>query len=1040
MPRRLLVVALLLFASGMCALVYQSFWLREFRLVFGGSTMASAAVLAIFMGGLGLGNLWLGPLADRTSRPLQMYALLELVVALSAAVTPGLIGLVRGIYIAAGGQASLGDTGATMVRLLLSTLVLAVPTTLMGATLPAAARAITTQHDQQRSGLGLIYGLNTLGAVLGVVLSTFWMLEQFGGRATLWFACAVNLTIAGCAWLEDRANVPSKRDLSAKRKVTPTPVATERSDVSSAFIYAVSAAVGCAFFLLELAWFRMLTPLLGGSTYTFGLILASALAGIGLGGALYPAVFRERRPTVLDFAATCGLQALVILAPLAWGDDLAIWAGRQMETGRTSFAALMWASSMITAIVVFPTALLSGIQFPILVSLLGSGEAGLGRQVGRAYACNTLGCIAGSLLGGFVFMQLFAAPGVWKIAGVTMAITSLAAAIAHALSRTKGGSLLVPFAAAVLALGMALLPGPTSVWRHSAIGAGRAGLGNLQGNALKKWVHLMRDQDLAEAEGREASLAIRRGTGASFYINGKSDGNAIDDADTQIMLGMVGAILHANPRSALVVGLGTGETAGWLAACDEIERIDCVELEPAVVAMAELCASANHDLLRNPKLRLIFNDAREVLLVGGSKYDLIVSEPSNPYRAGVASLFTSEFYAAAKKRLNPGGTFGQWLQGYEVDVGTVALVFETLGSVFPHVEVWQTGAGDFLLLAGESSEHDHIDRMRKKLTREPYCSAINIACAAHTLEGFCSGYVGGRAFVDRFAAKYGNGAVNTDDLNTLEYAFARSVGNGQMASASLARAVAHDAEDSQPRLVGDFDVEAWRDCCFLRDFRWQAADLEETQGRGRAQNQRVRALIDTSEGRPQRALEHWRKQSKPPSEITELQVLAINMIDVDDPDAIATIEMFAVFRPQEAKVLHASWLDRHDQRAAAAKRLEEVFIAARTTPWIDSETLERGMALAVGIAEADPAFAGDLYLALREPFAVHHLHFERRVSALLVAEQAGPGPLVEAIKVYEPSVMWTERFLAKRAQAYAAANHPLAAQAEADLNEFRSAP
>jgi hypothetical protein len=289
------------------------------------------------------------------------------------------------------------------------------------------------------------------------------------------------------------------------------------------------------------------------------------------------------------------------------------------------------------------------------------------------------------LLGGFVLLPILTAPGVWRLAGATMAALSLAAVAWQALERHGRGAKVIPILAAIAAIALCFAPAPTSIWRHSAIGAGRSGLRALSGNGRLEWLRATRSFDYLEFEGREASVAIRRGQSTAFYVYSKSDGNAIADADTQIMLGMVGATLHSNPRTALVVGLGTGETAGWLAACETMERVDCVELEPAVVAMAEICAAANQHVLDNPKLRLIFDDAREVLLVAGPKYDLIVSEPSNPYRVGVASLFTSEFYQAARDRLNSGGTFGQWLQAYEVDVQTVALVFQTLARVFAHV-------------------------------------------------------------------------------------------------------------------------------------------------------------------------------------------------------------------------------------------------------------------------------------------------------------------------------------------------------------------
>ncbi len=190
----------LLFISGMCALVFQVTWLREFRLVFGASTPASAAVLAIFMGGLGAGNALLGQRADHAARPLRLYAALELVIAVSAAASPWLVDVVRWLYIAVGGQPVLGLFGAAVVRLFLATLVMGIPTLAMGGTLPAAARAVTLQSDVSRRDVALLYGLNALGAVTGTLLSTFFLVERFGTRQTLWMAAALNLGLAATAY------------------------------------------------------------------------------------------------------------------------------------------------------------------------------------------------------------------------------------------------------------------------------------------------------------------------------------------------------------------------------------------------------------------------------------------------------------------------------------------------------------------------------------------------------------------------------------------------------------------------------------------------------------------------------------------------------------------------------------------------------------------------------------------------------------------------------------------------------------------------
>jgi predicted membrane-bound spermidine synthase len=299
-------VGALLFGSGFCALVYQVAWLRDFRLIFGASTAASAAVLAIFIGGLGVGSLLLGGRADRHPRPLLFYSQLEAVIALSAAASPILLMLVRQLYLASGGSMRLGIVLSTIVRLVLSVAVLVVPTVAMGGTLPAAARGVTRSGDVRRHDVALIYALNTLGAVAGCVLATFFLLELLGTHTTLWLAAAVNLLVAMFARQVDRTwgvdgagevdgagreNPEISPNLLAQPALSTLPAPSTLPALSTppapAFVLLASGTVGFAFFLMELVWYRLLAPLLGGSVFTFGLVLAVALVGIGIGGQFY---------------------------------------------------------------------------------------------------------------------------------------------------------------------------------------------------------------------------------------------------------------------------------------------------------------------------------------------------------------------------------------------------------------------------------------------------------------------------------------------------------------------------------------------------------------------------------------------------------------------------------------------------------------------------------------------------------------------------------------------------------------------------------
>ena len=402
-------VAGFLFCSGLTALIYQTIWSRQFRLIFGSSTYATAAVLAIFMGGLGVGSLLLGKRADGKARPLEFYGNLELAIAVTAALSQPLLSMAGAVYVGLGGSATLGLGGASAVRLVLAAVVIGVPTFLMGGTLPAAARAIETGDDVRRRRVAVLYAANTVGAVAGALLSTFWMVERFGNRKTLLMAALVNLFVGVLA------RAAARRETPPAKSAEQTRTDSAGTPVPPRFVFAAAAVTGFAFLLMEMVWYRMLTPLLGGTTFMFGLVLAIALLGIGAGGAAYSFWRSDRAASAAAFALTCALEAAAMALPFALGDRLAVLANSLQPRGVGTFGGQVLSWSLVTLITVFPAAFVSGIQFPLLINLLGSGRDKVGRDVGAAYAWNTAGAIAGSLAGGFGLMQLLSAPGCWRL-------------------------------------------------------------------------------------------------------------------------------------------------------------------------------------------------------------------------------------------------------------------------------------------------------------------------------------------------------------------------------------------------------------------------------------------------------------------------------------------------------------------------------------------------------------------------------------------------------------------------------------------------
>ena len=1034
-------VATLLFFSGVCALIYQVAWFRELRLIFGASTSSSAAVLAIFMGGLGLGGARLGKRADASPNPLAMYANLEIAVAVAAAATPALVWLANAVYIASGGSSSLGVAGATLVRLLLTVVVLGPATFLMGGTLPAAARAVERADDGARRSVATLYGLNTLGAVVGTLLASFLLLEVLGTRMTLWMAALVNVLVGVIARSLSRSSaaVSTVADVEVSDSAAAdVDSAAASPDIARWFPPAASALVGASFMLMELTWYRMLAPLLGGSSYTFGLILAVALVGIAIGGAVYART--KIPPTLRWFAITCSLEAVFIAIPYALGDRVAIVTALLRPLSRIGFGASVGVWTVVAAFAVLPAAIVSGIQFPLVIGLYGRGARRVGQDVGAAYFANTMGAIAGSLVGGFGLIPLLGALGVWKLVVISLAVGATVAALLDSRGWSSNRAVRARRAAtgAVLAcvpLALLLARGPTSVWRHSGIGAGRADAKLERADATRLAAYLASEARAVrwEEEGVESSVALGHLSGYSFIVNGKTDGHAIVDAPTQVMGGVLAGLLHGNPKTALVVGLGTGSTAGWLGVLPSMERVDVVELEPAILRVARDCAPVNESVLDNAKVHVHLGDAREYLLTSRARHDVIFSEPSNPYRAGISSLYTLEFYRAVAERLAPGGVFVQWIQGYEVDGWAVATAIVTIHQAFPATEVWQTMGGDLLLIGSAERRVIDVERLRTMVATEPYARAARSVWRTASAEGVLAHFIAGSRLSD-LLVEHALGAVNTDDQNFLEFAFARGLGRRRSVDADLID-LSRRLRASTPETVGAID---W---ARVRDERWLSQQaLGGLLSSPADKEPIIRPMIAAfEEGRYDAALKTWKALKRGGHEaFGEAAIVAECAARIGSDEDVPLIDLAPL---PDRHVLRAIWQARHHDPMTAAT-LVTAFTAARTDPWLRPHLLAAAMSLAREIAKADPRLARALYDATKEPFAVEAQRELRLATAAEVAATLpDPAVCVEALEKLEPPPADRE-VLVLRAHCYRRAGHPRAAAAEEDLVELvdREAP
>ncbi len=1030
----------LLFVSGMCSLAYQLVWMRELRLVFGSSTMATSAVLAIFMGGIGFGSIFLGRKAEQHRNPLRLYGYFEMVIAVSAMLTPFLILFIESLYLRTGGSQSLGFLVATLLRLFLATLVLGVPTFFMGGTLPAIAKASLREIDLGRRDLGFLYGMNTLGAVTGVWLVIFVMLESFGSQKTLWIAGFVNLFVAALALIIARyGNSGGEEGLSPRKENTPTTLANNAQSLlpPPAYVYGAACLAGFCFFFMEMVWYRMLNPLLGGTTYTMGIILIVALLGLAVGSWGYGLRRYTVNARLRILSLICGLEALCMAIPLALGDRIAILTSLLRPIGTVGMAGYAVGWLCISIIVVLPASIVAGYQFPLLIGLKGQGRQNVAKETGQIYAWNTLGAIAGSLIGGTLLLPLLGAVLSWQL---NVLLLSLLAGSGIALSikyEGKNQFLIIPGFSIVIALLLLMAEGPTATWRHTPIGTGLADLTQLSHNEIQDWTNRSRRHILWEKDGRESSLALEKFDGLSFIVNGKNDGNLKSDAGTQIMAPLIGAILHPNPVKAMVIGLGTGSSSGWLAGVESITQVDTVEIEPAVLEVARRSAPVNRNVLKNEKVNIILGDAREVLTTSNANYDLIFSEPSNPYRAGIASLYTKEYYQAIAKVLNPNGYFSQWVQGYAVDTHTIKVIYSTLASIFPVVETWETNLNDLVFICSMEERDYSVSRLRETIKKEPFRSALLHTRGIIDLEGLMAHFTASSSLARSVAAETKmKGAINTDDRMLVEFGFARSLGKKQLFSIMDIRMEARKRNKQLPPLTdGEID---WERVAVNSHTRfpmegWQTPYLPMHHDADRFHTGAFNSYL---QGNSRGVLEAWQRYGKQPEYPFEIQVVAESLADNGHLSAKKYISQLQNYWPVTAKAALARFYWRTGEQELAFKALEEVFINLRTNPWPQKQAIKHSLVLVQEMSSTDKDLAKKLYGLLAEPFSVYILEFDRLGSLLTIAQNIDAHYVADAVGRFEPYPLWDSEFLQTRLQAYQQTGNPLADRAQKDLDDF----
>ncbi|MBW2273045.1 MAG: hypothetical protein JRG96_07220 [Deltaproteobacteria bacterium] len=711
--------------TGAAGLVYEVTWQKYFAILLGAQSEASAAVLALFLGGLSIGYALFGRLAHRTalrwgegetpSRLLWLYGGCEIGVGLLAWMYPTLFRWLRVFSISLPGDP---PALAFAFDVLLAACLILPPTVLMGATVPLLTQALARSLADSTRIHALVYGLNTLGAFAGALAGGFYLIPRFGLDGTLILLGIVNVT-AGLVYLALGWRMPGwSESLAAPDDRTRTP----RS------LTAVAILFGFAMMSIQTVLLRLGGLAFGASHFTFALVVAIFVLCLA-GGSLVVSRF-PRIPAFMIVAVPWALVGWMIAIHPSF-ENLGYWAHVVRTLFRDSEASLygFYAASAIGlfALLAVPIGL-AGATLPLLFHFLRQEGLELGRVAGRLYAANTVGSVLGALLGGYLLLFWLNLDDVLRIAIAALAVGA-AIATARVLPRSRLVWLALPAAAAII-----LLPG----WEPERLTAGLfrervpTSLTYAGPDAYFHAAENRRDI-IYYADGPVASVAVSEEVHGherdrAILVNGKSDGLLLGEYITMAMLGIVPALFADRVESAFVIGYGTGTTAGELGALDSIRSVDVVDISSEVFEAAPYFDYGNQRASENRKIRLRRGDAYRELLRSEVSYDRIASEPSNPCVTGTEMLFSREFLEAARSKLAPGGVYAQWVQAYEIDTPTFMLVLRTFLSVFDHVSVWYMQDTDLLLIGFDTQDQAlDVDRLFARALQPDLAAAIGRA-------------------------------------------------------------------------------------------------------------------------------------------------------------------------------------------------------------------------------------------------------------------------------------------------------------------------
>ena len=734
------------FLSGFSGLIYEILWTRMITQIIGSAPFSVSIILTIFMGGLGVGSYLASRVIDRVRAPLalvKLYGLLELVIGAYALLIPLLLVVLKPLQTVIYNWLYHYFIIYNLLTFLICTVILCIPVICMGATLPILCRFYVARLDNLGTHAGRLYGLNTIGAALGSLVCGFWLINLWGVRGSLVFAVSIN-TVIGLACLAVSYQVKFIGTGDALRESTTKKIAAnvksshespvlplERKAALVIFVVSGFCAMAC-----EVIWTRLIGLIVGPTTYSFTIVLVTFITGLGLGSIIFGYVADRAKDCLRLLLFTQAAAALLVLAVSQLLGNSQLFFAKLIFTFRDQFGLLnVLKAAFLFLFMILPT-LCFGATFPLVGKIYTRSIANVGRSIGVAYMLNTIGALCGPFFAGFLLIPLFGKePSLKLVVGLQLAACICIAGVV--LGKKRRSILQFGWLAAPVLTGLILCLNYPA-WSHRQLSIGKyhyfeeirlelTASGWLE--SLFQGVEILERIEKGElvyyGDGIGGFTTVVKFSDAMGNINyamansGKADASSRNDMETQTLLAHFPMQYHKNPKTVMVIGLASGITAGEVLHYP-VEKLDILEINEQVVAASNIFKPWNNGVLSDPRTHLIIQDARAHIQLTGQTYDVIISEPSNPWMAGLAALFTRDFFSLAKERLSAGGIFVQWMHAYQMDWETFALVGRTFAGVFPNSRLVimnpSKRQGDFLLVGLNGNHKPVLGDSEQKLS------------------------------------------------------------------------------------------------------------------------------------------------------------------------------------------------------------------------------------------------------------------------------------------------------------------------------------